>query len=63
MNKNNTPVFTLSILAIIVGVALYKLIDFKNLTVAKPALGVIYFVTFVFSVFVLAKHFITKSRK
>ena len=63
MNKNNPPVFTLSIVAIIVGVALYKLIDFKNVTVAKPALAAIYFVVFVFSVFVLTRHFITKSKK
>lgn len=63
MEKNNTPVFFLSIVAIIVGSALYKQIDFQNFTVEKKALSAIYFVTFAFSVFVLAKHFINKSKK
>lgn len=63
MQKNNPPIFTLSIVAIIVGSALFKQIDFTNFTVEKKALSAIYFVTFMFSVFVLAKHFISKSKK
>ncbi len=63
MEKNNTPVFTLTIVAIIVGVALFKQIDFNNFTVEKPALSAIYFVTFAASVLILAKHFINKSKK
>jgi hypothetical protein len=63
MNKNNTPVFLLSVVAIIVGSALYKQIDFQNFTVEKKALSSIYFVTFAFSVYGLAKHFISKSKK
>ncbi|WP_298136380.1 hypothetical protein [Flavobacterium sp.] len=63
MEKNNTPVFFLSIVAIIVGSALYKQIDFQNFTVEKKALSAIYFITFAASVFILAKHFINKSKK
>lgn len=63
MKKNNPPVFTLTIVAIIVGVALLKQIDFKNFTVEKPALSAIYFVAFATSVFILAKHYIGKSKK
>ncbi len=63
MNKNNTPVFFLSVVAIIVGSALYKQIDFQNFTAEKPALSAIYFVTFAFSVYALVKHFINKSKK
>jgi len=63
MKKNNAPVFALTIVAIIVGVALYKLIDFKNFTVEKPALAAIYFVTFVFSVFVLIRNSNKNSEK
>ena len=63
MEKNNTPVFTLTIVAIIVGSALYKQIDFQNFTVDKKALSAIYFVTFAASVFILAKHYIGKSKK
>ena len=63
MEKNNPPVFTLTIVAIIVGVALFKQIDFQNFTVEKKALSAIYFITFAFSVYVLAKHYIGKSKK
>jgi len=63
MEKNNPPVFTLTIVAIIVGVALFKQIDFNTFTVEKKALSAIYFVTFAASVFILAKHYIGKSKK
>ena len=63
MEKNNAPVFTLTIVAIIVGVALFKQIDFQNFTVEKKALSAIYFVTFAASVYILAKHYICKLKK
>jgi hypothetical protein len=50
MKKNNPPVFTLTIVAMIVGVALFKQIDFNTFTVEKKALSAIYFVTFAASV-------------
>ncbi|WP_343696848.1 hypothetical protein [Flavobacterium sp.] len=59
-NKNNVPVFTLSIVAIIVGVAIYKQFDFETLKFEKPALAAVYLIVFVFSVFVLIKNFIKK---
>ena len=55
MEKNNPMTFTMSIVAIIVGVALYKQIDFKTMTVEKPALAVLYAVVFLFAVFVLVR--------
>lgn len=57
MEKSKAPVFTMSIVAIIVGSALYKQIDFKTLTVEKPALSVLYAITFLFAVAVLVRHF------
>jgi Ca2+/Na+ antiporter len=63
MEKNNPMTFTMSIVAIIVGVALYKQIDFKTMTVEKPALSVLYAVVFLFAVFVLAKNFRKKAEK
>ena len=60
MKKNDAPVFMLTIVAIIVGVALYKLIDFKNLSVEKPALAYIYLITFLFSLFVIIKNKLKK---
>ncbi|SHF77169.1 hypothetical protein [Flavobacterium defluvii] len=59
-NKNNAPVFTLSIVAIIVGIALYKQFDFETSKFEKPALTAVYLIVFVFSVFVLIKNFIKK---
>ena len=55
MGNNKAPVFTLTIVAIIVGVSLFKLIDFATFKVEKPALAVVYLVTFVGSVYVLIK--------
>ena len=63
MEKNNPITFTMSIVAIIVGVALYKQIDFKTMTVEKPALSVLYAVTFLFAVVVLVKNFRKRAEK
>jgi len=63
MQKSNAPVFTLTIVAIIVGAALFKLIDFKNQTVEKPAIAVIYLIVFVFTVYVLIKESNKKAKK
>lgn len=63
MENNKAPIFIMSIVAIIVGVALYKQIDFKTMTVEKPALSIIYAVTFAAAVFILIKHYVTKSEK
>jgi len=63
MEKNNSMTFTMSIVAIIVGVALYKQIDFKTMTVEKPALAVLYAVTFLIAVAVLVKNFRQKAEK
>jgi len=57
MEKNNPMTFTMGIVAIIVGVALYKQIDFKTMTVEKVGLSIVYAVTFLAAVFVLVKNF------
>ncbi|PLK43568.1 hypothetical protein [Emticicia sp. TH156] len=56
MEKRKAPVFTLSIVAIIVGVALYKQFDFKTLQFQKPALAAVYGITFLFAVYVLIRN-------
>ncbi|MFG4002788.1 hypothetical protein ACHRV1_11975 [Flavobacterium aquidurense] len=63
MENQKVPVFTFSIVAIILGVALYKQFDFKNLTFEKPALAVVYIIVFLFSVFVLVKNVRKRSEK
>lgn len=45
--KKGFPI-TLSIIAFILGAALSRQIDFKDFSVEKPALSVIYFLTFIF---------------
>lgn len=63
MENSKAPLFTMSIVAIIVGAALYKQIDFKTMTVEKPALSILYAVTFLFAVFVLVKNYRNKAEK
>lgn len=55
MENNKAPVFTLTIVAIIVGVSLFKQVDFKNFRVENVGLSIIYLITFVGSVYVLIK--------
>lgn len=57
MENNKAPIFTMSIVAIIVGAALYRQIDFKTMTVEKPALSILYAVTFLFAVAVLVRNY------
>ena len=57
MDKSKAPIFTMSIVAIIVGAALYKQVDFKTMTVEKPALSILYAVTFLFAVAVLVRNY------
>lgn len=57
MENRKAPIFTMSIVAIIVGAALYKQIDFKNMTVEKPVLSALYAISFLFAVFVLVRNF------
>lgn len=62
-NKNNVPVFTFSIVAIILGVVLYKQFDFNTLTFEKPPLAIVYIIVLVFSIFVLIKNFRQRNKK
>ncbi len=55
MEQKKGPSFVFIIIAIIVGVALFKQINFQDLEVKKPWLALIYLITFVFSVYVIIK--------
>jgi len=63
MENRKAPLFTMSIVAIIVGTALYKQIDFNTMTVEKPALAILYAVTFLFAVIILVKNYGKKAEK
>lgn len=58
-NKKSFP-FVFTIIAIIVGAALYKDINFKNLEFQKPSLDIVYLITFIISVFLIIRSFRNK---
>lgn len=47
--------FIFSIMAIILGVTLFKQFDFQTLTFEKPALAIVYIIAFAISVYALVK--------
>ncbi|MDQ1164359.1 hypothetical protein [Flavobacterium sp. SORGH_AS_0622] len=56
--ENKKPIsFIFLVIAIILGVTLYKQFDFETFKFEKPALAVLYIIVFVFSVIVLIKNF------
>lgn len=63
MENRRTFSFTLSIVAIILGVTLFKQFDFKNLRFEQPALAVIYIIVFVASVYFLVRKPKNRSEK
>ncbi|ETZ21974.1 hypothetical protein [Pedobacter sp. V48] len=48
--------FLFLIIAIILGWTIFKQFDFKNLKFEKPALAVVYLITFIMSVYFLVKN-------
>ncbi|MEO6177943.1 MAG: hypothetical protein ABIP27_22500 [Flavobacterium circumlabens] len=62
--ENRKPVsFTLLVVAIILGVTLFKQFDFKTLRFEQPALAVIYLIVFVVCVYFLIKRPKNQSEK
>jgi predicted ferric reductase len=55
MENRKAPTFALSIAAIVIGVALFKQIDFQTFKVEKPALSIVYLLTLIFILYVLIK--------
>ncbi len=55
MPNKKAPIFALWISAIIIGVTLFKQIDFRNLDVENPALAIVYSITLLFILYVLIK--------
>lgn len=54
-NDQNGGTFFFGIIAVILGVTLFKHFDFENMTYPKPWLGAVYLITFLFSVYFLFK--------
>lgn len=49
------PNFSFAIIAIILGVSLFRQFDYETLTFEKPALAVVYLIAFTMSIFFLIK--------
>lgn len=63
MEKNKPLVFVFSVVAIILGVTLFKQFDFESLKFEKPALAVVYIICFLFSVYCVLRNFNKKAEK
>ena len=57
MENKKASSFVFWIIAIILGVTLYKDFDFQNFKFEKPALAVVYIIVFVACVFLIIKNF------
>ena len=55
MKYKLVPHFVFVIIAIIVGVALFKLVNFKDFEVEKPALAAVYAIVLISSIFFMIK--------
>ncbi len=63
MEPKRSLSFPFLIIAIIIGVTLYKQFDFQSLTFKKPAMAVVYFIGFAIAMYVLIKDFKKKAEK
>ncbi|KFF04055.1 hypothetical protein [Flavobacterium reichenbachii] len=63
MESKKPLLFTFWVIAIILGVVLYKQFDFENLKFEKPVLAILYFIVFAFSVYYLVKNSKKRSDK
>lgn len=55
--------FTFSIIAIILGWALFKQFDFQNLEFEKPALAIVYIAVFILSIYFLIRNYKNRAGK
>ena len=57
MSNKKGNLFPFIIIVIVLGMGIYKEFDFENFKFEKPALAVVYILTFLMSVFFLFKNF------
>ncbi len=63
MENNKASSFTFIIVALILGSALYKQFDFEMLKFAKPALAIVYIITFVVCIYFIVKNYRNRPEK
>jgi len=56
MSNKKVQTFPFAIIAIVLGWTIFKQFDFENLKFEKPALAIIYILTFIMSVYFLVKN-------
>jgi len=57
MSNKKEQIFPFAIIAVVLGWTIVKQFDFDNLTFEKPALAVVYILTFLMTVFFLIRNF------
>ena len=63
MKNIKLPNFFFSVIAIILGVSLFKHFDFENLKFEKPALDILYLIVFIFSIYGIVKNYKKQPEK
>jgi hypothetical protein len=61
-SKNGINLF-FAFIAFILGLTLYKHIDFKNFTLKDPVLDILYFIVFVISIYLIVKDYTKRPEK
>jgi hypothetical protein len=62
--ENKKPLsFTFTIIAIILGVTLFKQFDFKTLKFENTGLAIVYIIVFTFSIYFLIKNYKSSPKK
>jgi predicted ferric reductase len=56
METKKLSSFAFKVIAVILGVSLFKQFDFKNFTFEKPALAIVYLIVFAFSIYSIVKN-------
>jgi uncharacterized membrane protein YadS len=63
MKNIKLPNFFFTVIAIILGIALYKQFDFDNLRFENPALAILFTIVFIFSIYGIVKNYKKSAEK
>lgn len=63
MKNIKAPHFFFTIIAIIIGAALYQQFDFETFKFDKPALVIVYLIVFIFSIYGIVKNYRKRPEK
>jgi uncharacterized membrane protein YadS len=63
MKNIKLPNFFFTVIAIILGIALYKQFDFDNLRFENPVLAILFTIVFIFSIYGIVKNYKKSAEK